>query len=206
MINHNWIYVGALLNLIGSLTYAWNTIKGRTKPNRVTWLLWALAPLVAFGAMVKQGVSPLDGLMTFMVGFGPLLIFISSFVNRKSVWKITSFDMICGSLSVLGIIAWAVTRTGNVAIIFSIMADGLAMLPTLKKAWKEPETENHVVFGNAVISSVITLLALKTYDFQHIGFPMYIFIVCTLLYGVIRFKMGKLAQRATVDNERLSRR
>ena len=190
MIDSAWIYLGAVLNLVGSTTYAWNTIKGRTKPNRVTWFLWALAPLIAFGAMVNEGVVPLDGLMTFMVGFGPLIIFISSFVNPKSIWKITPFDMFCGGLSILGIIAWMLTRTGSVAIFFSIMADGLALLPTLIKAWREPETENHVVFRNAAISAAITLLALKTYDFKHLGFPIYILISCAALYVIIRFKLG----------------
>ena len=131
MIDSNWIYLGALINLIGSLTYVIATVRGQTKPNRVTWFLWALAPLIAFAAMLGEGVSPLDGLMTFMVGFGPLMIFIASFVNKNSVWKITRFDMICGALSVIGIIAWAFTRTGNIAIFFSIVADGLALLPTL---------------------------------------------------------------------------
>lgn len=190
MIDQNWIYLGAALNLIGSVTYVVATAKGKTKPNRVTWFLWALAPLIAFGAMVGEGVSPLDGLMTFMVGFGPLMIFIASFVNKKSVWKITKFDIICGGLSVLGIIAWALTRTGNIAILFSVLADGLALLPTLVKSWKEPETENYVVFMNGAISAIITLLALKTYNFEHVAFPVYILAACSLLFVLIKFKVG----------------
>lgn len=190
MIDQNWIYLGAALNLIGSVTYVVATVKGKTKPNRVTWFLWALAPLIAFGAMVGEGVSPLDGLMTFMVGFGPLMIFIASFVNEKSVWKITKFDVICGGLSVLGIIAWALTRTGNIAILFSVLADGLALLPTLVKSWKEPETENYVVFMNGAISAMITLLALKTYNFEHVAFPVYILAACSLLFVLIKFKIG----------------
>lgn len=190
MIDQNWIYLGAALNLIGSVTYVVATVKGKTKPNRVTWFLWALAPLIAFGAMVGEGVSPLDGLMTFMVGFGPLMIFIASFVNEKSVWKITKFDVICGGLSVLGIIAWALTRTGNIAILFSVLADGLALLPTLVKSWKEPETENYVVFMNGAISAIITLLALKTYNFEHVAFPVYILAACSLLFVLIKFKIG----------------
>ena len=190
MIDQNWIYLGAALNLIGSVTYVVATVKGKTKPNRVTWFLWALAPLIAFGAMVGEGVSPLDGLMTFMVGFGPLMIFIASFVNEKSVWKITKFDVICGGLSVLGIIAWALTRTGNIAILFSVLADGLALLPTLVKSWKEPETENYVVFMNGAISAMITLFALKTYNFEHVAFPVYILAACSLLFVLIKFKIG----------------
>ncbi len=190
MVDHRWIIVGALFNLFGSAVYVWNTIKGRTKPNRVTWFLWALAPLIAFGAMIKEGVAPLDGLMTFMVGFGPLMVFVSSFINPQSVWKISRFDIICGALSLAGIVAWAVTRVGNIVILFSILADGLALLPTLLKAWREPETENHVVFRNAAISAMITLLALPKYDFQHLGFPIYILVSCTALYVIIRFKLG----------------
>jgi hypothetical protein len=74
MISENFIYLGAIFNLVGSSNYAWNTIKGRTKPNRVSWFLWALAPLIAFAAMLGQGISITASLMTFMVGFGPLVV------------------------------------------------------------------------------------------------------------------------------------
>lgn len=192
MINENFIFVGAALNLIGSTSYVIDTIRGKTKPNRITWFLWALAPMIAFGAMVGQGVSVVGGLMTFMVGFGPLLVFVSSFVNRKSVWKITRFDIICGSLSLVGLGLWFVTRTGDIAIAFSIMADGLAALPTLVKAFKEPETESYLVFLLGTISALITLLAAKAWDFTHIGFPLYIFIVCLVAFILIRFKVGAI--------------
>lgn len=195
MIDPRWMLLGAAINLYGSTRYAIDTIKGKTKPNRVTWFLWALAPLIAFAAMLQQGVSWLDGLMTFMVGFGPLLVLVVSFFSRKSVWKITTFDVVCGVLSLAGIVAWVLTRTGNVAILFSILADGLAGLPTLVKAWKEPTSESHVVFRNGVISAAITLLAIKEYDFQHLGFPVYILIICLTLYAVIRFKLGPMYRK-----------
>jgi len=198
MINENFVFLGALLSLIGSLNYVWNTLRGKTKPNRVTWFLWALAPMIAFTAMINQGVSFQGALMTFMVGFGPLMIFIASFVNKKSVWKITKFDMICGALSILGIIAWLLTQTGNVAIFFSIVADGLAVLPTLVKSFNEPETESSLVFLNAAISAVITLLTVTIWDFQHIAFPIYIFIVCFLLFILIQFRLGPKIKKLKV--------
>ncbi len=190
MIDHNWIYFGVLLNLIGSTTYVVHTLQGKAKPNRVTWFLWALAPLLAFGAMLSEGVSITDGLMTFMVGFGPLMVFVASFVNKKSMWKITQFDLICGALSVIGIVLWLFTREGVFAIILCIAADCLALLPTLVKSWKDPESESYLVFLNGAISAAITLLAIKVYDFNHLGFPLYIFIACMLLFLIIKFKVG----------------
>lgn len=182
--------MGVVLNLIGSLTYVWHTLQGKTKPNRVTWFLWALAPLIAFAAMVGEGVSITAALMTFMVGFGPLLIFIASFVNKKSVFKLTKFDIVCGALSLLGLIGWMITRTGDVAIFFSIVADGLAALPTVVKAWRDPESESSLVFFNGAASAFITLLALTVWDFKHTGFPLYIFIMCIILFVLIQFKLG----------------
>ena len=195
MINENFVYLGVLLNLIGGLKYIWDTLQGRTKPNQVTWFLWALAPMVAFTAMIGQGVRIQASLLTFMVGFNPLLIFIVSFMNKKSVWRLTKFDIICGCLSLLGIVGWALTRQGDVAILFSIMADALAALPTLVKSWKEPESESWLVFLNGAASALITLLTLTVWDFRHVGFTLYIFLIAILLFVLIKFRLGPKLSR-----------
>ena len=195
MINENFIYLGAALNLVGSTSYVIQTIKGKTKPNRVTWFLWALAPMIAFGAMLGEGVSVLGGLMTFMVGFGPLLVLIASFVNKKSVWKITTFDIVCGILSLVGVGLWFITRTATIAIVFSILADALAGLPTLVKSFKEPETESSLVFFFGAISAAITLLEAKVWDFAYVGFALYIFIICAVIFILVRFKLGSHIQK-----------
>lgn len=190
MINENFVILGALFSLIGTASYIYSTLKGRTKPNRVTWFLWALAPLIAFSAMVGEGVG-ISSLMTFMVGFGPLLVFLVSFVNRKSVWRLTKFDLICGALSLAGLGLWAITKDAGLAIIFSITADGLALLPTLVKAWRRPETENYVSFLGGASSAFITMLTLKEWTLATAGFPIYIFVACALMVFVIKFKPGK---------------
>jgi hypothetical protein len=189
VINEHFILFGALLNIIGSATYVWNTIKGKTKPNRVTWFLWALAPLIAFTAQVGEGVG-LQVLMTFMVGFGPALIFITSFLNRKAYWNITKLDVACGALSVLALILWRITGEGNIAIVLSIAADLLAGVPTLIKAYQEPETEHSTVFRNGAISAIITLLTIKSWTFANFGFALYILLICVVLYVLIQFKLG----------------
>ncbi len=189
MIDERFVIVAAVLNLIGSLSYLKDTIKGKTRPNRVSWFLWAAAPLIAFSAELNHGVG-LPALMTFMVGFGPLLIFLGSFVNRKASWKLTKLDMVCGALSILGLILWQVTGSGYLAILFSILADGLAGVPTIVKSYKEPESENWHVFFFGAVSAAITLLAIDTWDLAHYGFPLYIFAICVLLAVLIKFKIG----------------
>ncbi len=105
MINEKFIILGVIIGSIGTFTYLVDTIKGKVKPNRVTWFLWALAPSII-------------------------------------------------------------------------------------KSWKEPETEDYKVFFLAAINSGITILAIKTWNFAHYAFPLYIFIICTLLALIIKFKPG----------------
>lgn len=190
MINEKFVLLAALFNIVGSLTYAINTIKGRTKPNRVTWFLWALAPLIAFSAQLDEGVF-WQAIMTFMVGFGPLLIFLASFINRKAYWEITKLDITCGAISVLALVLWLITGTGLIAILFSIFADLLAGVPTLIKAFRNPETEHHSVFRNGAISAGITLLTIKEWTAANYAFALYILLICLVLYLLIRFELGK---------------
>lgn len=191
MIDEKFVVIGAVLNLIGSSTYAWNTFKGRTKPNRVTWFLWALAPLIAFTAQLNEGVG-LQSLMTFMVGFGPLLVFIASFLNKKAYWDISKLDIFCGILSIIALVLWGITGEGNIAIALAIAADLLAAVPTLIKSYKFPETEHPDVFRNGAVSASITLLTIDTWSFANYGFALYILLICLTLYGLIRFRLGKI--------------
>jgi len=190
MINENFVILGAVIGFAGSLSYIVATIKGKTKPNRVSWFLWALAPLIAFIAEMKQGVG-IQSLMTFMVGFGPLLVFLASFINKKAEWKISRLDWFCGFLSLAGLFLWYITKVGNIAIIFAILADGFAAVPTIIKSYHFPETENWHVFLTSIINAGITLLTIKTWNFAHYGFPIYILIICLILFILIRFKIGR---------------
>ena len=191
MINQNFVILGAIIATIGGLSYLINTIKGKVKPNRVSFLLWSLAPLIAFVAELKQGVG-LQSLMTFEVGFLPLTIFIASFFNKNAKWKLTRFDLTCGVLSLIGLILWYITSSGNVAIVFSILADGLAALPTLVKAFNFPETESSWTYFTSTLSAAITLLTVKVWDLANAGFPLYILIVTLVISTLVQFKMGKV--------------
>ena len=186
MLDPKFIIIAVALNVIGSAGYIAETVRGNTKPNRVSWFLWALAPLIAFSAQISEGVG-ITSVMTFMVGFSPLAIFLASFINRNAYWQITRFDIGCGLFSLAALALWAVTRTGNVAIVLSIAADGLATVPTLLKSWKRPETEDYRIFLYSTISAVITLLTLKSWDFAAYGFPLYILLLGLLLTTITAF-------------------
>lgn len=191
MLNENFVFLGVGIAAVGGIKYLIETIQGKVKPNKVTFFLWALAPLIAFAAEIKQGVG-IQSLMTFWMGFGPLLILIASFFNKKAEWKLSTFDFICGFFSLVGLLLWYITKIGNLAILFAILADGLAALPTVRKTYYFPETEYSWMYFAGAISALLTLLTIKNWNFANYGFPVYIVIANLIIFSLAQFKIGKI--------------
>lgn len=174
------VFVGAAAQLVGVLSYIKETLRGSTKPNKVTWLMWSVAPIIATFAAISGGVG-WAVLPVFMAGFGPLLVFIASFINKNSYWKLEKFDYLCGFCSVLALVLWGITKEPVIAIIFAIASDGFAAIPTLVKAWKYPETESTGPYTTGLFSALTSFAAIKTWNFSSLAFPIYLVAVCTLL-------------------------
>lgn len=190
MLNENFVFVGIAINAIGLSSYFLDSIKGKIQPNKVSWLLWSIAPLVAFFAQINQKVG-VQSFMTLSVGLFPIIIFLGSFVNKKAYWKLSKFDVSCGTLSLAGLILWQITQVGNIAIIFSLLADGLAYVPTLTKAYKFPETESAWPWLAVSANGLFTLLTISTWNFANFAFPIYFLIINLIVFIVVQFKPGR---------------
>jgi hypothetical protein len=189
MLHPNFVILGTLIGAVGSIAYLLDTLKGRVKPNRVSFLMWSIAPLIAFAAQLSQGIG-IESLMTLSVGLMPLLIFIASFLNKEAEWQLSRFDIICGVLSFIGLGLWLITKVGNVAIFFSILADGLAAIPTVVKAYKYPETEIAWPWIMTTIGVLLTLFTLESLTFENSGFIIYVMLINVLIYALVKFKLG----------------
>jgi uncharacterized membrane protein len=189
------VIVGAAINLLGGLYYVKDTLSGKAKPNRVSWLMWSIAPLIATAASLVAGVT-WAVLPTFMAGFIPLLVLITSFASKDAYWKLERFDYFCGLFSLLALILWAVTKNPSIAIIFAIVADALAAMPTVVKGWKHPETESKSAYIGGLISALTAFVVITTWTFPEYAFPTYlVFIDIILLVPLYRKRASKIAKK-----------
>lgn len=175
------IIILSALQLITTLNYVRLTIAGRNKPNRVSFALFALAPFIGVAAAtVDQGWS-MSLLPVLMSGLSPLMIFLASYVNKDSYWKLGRFDWACGASALLALVLWYVTKDPLVAVVFAVIADLLAALPTVVKTWSHPETESPGVYAVAGLSSAVALLALDTWNPTEYLFPLYLVAITTII-------------------------
>ena len=174
------VFAAASASLLAAFVYIRSMFRGQTKPNRVTWLMWSLAPLIGTAAAVSSGVG-WSVLPVFMAGFCPLLIFTASFFSRKAYWKHTSFDYACGALSVAALFLWYLTSDPNIAIAFAISSDALAAVPTLIKTWHSPQAESIWPYLVGVFSPLTSFLAASAWGFSELAFPSYLIAINVVL-------------------------
>lgn len=185
------VILGAIVNFVGIYFYIKDVIKGNVKPNKVTWLMWSIGPLIAtfaaFSSGVRWAVVPV-----FMAGFAPLIVFIISLFSKKSYWKIEKFDYFCGICSVLALVFWYITKEPLVAIIFSILSDFFAGIITVKKTWNYPETESHTPYSTGIFSALTSFFAIPVWTPVQYLFPFYlVFMNGLILFAIYRKKILK---------------
>jgi hypothetical protein len=186
------VLLGAFVNLLGTFAYLKDTLSGKTRPNRVSWLMWTIAPFIATVAAISDGVKWAI-LPTFMAGFCPLLVFVASFINKKAYWKLEKFDYLCGLFSALALIFWAITKDPVIAIVFAIASDGFACIPTLVEAWRYPETETGISYVASIFNALTSFAAIRIWSFPGYGFGLYLFIANSLFtFSIYRKKLIKI--------------
>jgi hypothetical protein len=176
MLPESFATVGALIGSLGGFYYLYETIAGRAQPNRVTYLLWGIFPLVIFAAQRAQGVDSLSW-TSFVAGFMPLLVVAASFFNRKAYWRTERRDYYLMAAAIVGLVLWAVTDEPNLAILFSLLADLLAGLPTVIKSYRHPRSESWVAYAISALGFGVSLLSVQRYDFQNTAFVAYVFLM-----------------------------
>ena len=182
---HWLVILSAVLSLSGSFAYIRDMFRGKSKPNLVTWGLWAFAPLIATGAALSASADVWATIRIFIAGFGPLLVFLFAFIVPYSYWKLSKFDYACGTLSIIALFAWLVADSPVLAILLAATADLLATLPTIIKAWKYPETETVYTYFISLFTASIVIPAIPIWNIENSAFQIYLLIANTSLFIIV---------------------
>jgi aspartate/methionine/tyrosine aminotransferase len=182
-----WVtaFVVALV-LAGFASYIWDTMRGRAKPNRVSWVMWTAGPAVAFGGEIAQHAGPRTLAVTAALGAGPAGVVVASLRNPEAYWRVSRFDIAWGAVSAAALVTGLVV-TGNwlVAVWVAVAADACAAAPTIAKAWESPETETVGTYLCSGTGSAITLAWLPRWSQAAAAFPAYVVVVCAVIAAPI---------------------
>jgi hypothetical protein len=161
----------AALGVISYVPYIRAILAGETKPHRTTFGIWSFigsvqVSYVASGARVTV-------LLPLVYLLGEMVVFVLSL--KRGVGGTSKLDIVCLIGALLGIAGWAITNNPHVALYLGIAASLCGFIPTIKKTYHEPHTENALSWGMAAVAASLNLLAVPRLELYLIIYPIYTF-------------------------------
>lgn len=182
------VWIGALANIATPIPLIIATGRGRERPSRVSFGIWTAEASIAFAASLVAGA-----------GIGPLLVTGATAVTLAAVLAATFIprlrgktvppdpaptwqpwvDRSCFVVCTAALIGWGLTNNPIVALLLSIVADGIACIPTFLRGWRGQES--WVPYSGFFINALCAFLVITEWEVQQYAFVTYQLIVCALL-------------------------
>jgi hypothetical protein len=179
MLPEYFALVSTLIASMGAIQYLYLTARGKVQPNKVTYFFWGLFPLIAFFAQSHEEVSSVIWI-TLAMGILPFLTVIASYLNEKAYWKIEKRDYVLAAMAVTSMVAWYLTDNAVLAIVFTLVADMFASLPTIIKSYTHPHSEDWRPYAINAFGFLIGVCAVQNWVFAEYSFVLYFFSITTI--------------------------
>jgi len=165
--------LSGILAGIAVIPYAFDTIKGRARPERASWFIWLILAVIAFSGQFAEGATNslwLTGIDTA----GVLLIFCLSI--KHGTGGLTKRDGCALLAAGVGLILWYLTRHALIALGFVIAIDAIGTSLTVIKTYQDPSSETYLVWLLVSIAGVVAMFAVGNFYVGQLVYPFYIFL------------------------------
>jgi hypothetical protein len=153
--------IASLLAVVGNVPYLRDILRKKVKPHPYTWLVWSIVSCIIFFGQVAKGAG-IGALPTAASEIFTVIIFFFSLqYGFKDIKKIDTIFLL---LALLGIIPWVLTHDPTISVIIAVSIDLVAFVPTIRKTWKNPETETPLLYITNVLRHILMFFSLKAYN------------------------------------------
>ena len=162
--------VAGALAFLQLFPYVISILRGHTKPERATYGIWSLVNIIIVASYIASGAET-----TIWVGiaymFSQMLVFGLSF--KYGVGGVNALDRICLMLALVGAVIWVATSNPMLALYFCLFVKLIGLIPTLRKVYYRPDTENTASWVMCAIASVLNMFALVSFAPEIALLPVY---------------------------------
>lgn len=158
-----------LLGIIGYVFYIRGIVQGKVKPHAFTWFVWGLLTAIAFFAQDTEG----GGAGAWVTGVTALFSFAFATVGLRASSRIyiAKTDWIFFVTALLSIPIWYFSGNPLWSVILITVIDFIAFIPTIRKAYYNPDTENGWTYALSGTKFVVSLAALESFTWTTALYP-----------------------------------
>ena len=172
---------GGILQIVSVIPYIRDMIKGTTRPNVVTYVIYFILALISLFAQWSAGAS-WSIFILLAVSINTFIVIILCF-NGFGYKKYGLLDWACLLLGVVAIVVWRITNNPMAALFTALLANILGDIPTIIKTYKEPHTELALSWFIAACAAVLGIISTRL-DLANLLFPVYYFVESMLISGL----------------------
>lgn len=157
--------VATILAIIGNTSYLKDVWRGRVQPHPYTWFVWSIVSMTTFFGGLAKGAG-IGALPTGVAEGFTVIIFLFSlkYLFQGKAGHIRMIDNYFLAICLLGLIPWAITKDPTISVVIVVLIDIVAFIPTLRKTWAHPRSEQPLLYEMNVARHILTLFSLQSYN------------------------------------------
>ncbi len=173
--------ISVFLYFVGFIPYIYHVFHGRVVPHPFSWTIWFI--FSATNCYILMEVNGIDwSFMSLVLRTGALLIGLACgwwFIRKIHISKFDYLALILALFVIVCINFYGMKQ----AVIAMVTVDIIVLLPTLKKIWLDPRTEDAFAWLTTGLSQACLLISLPFFTFENSFFWFYAICV-NLLVGL----------------------
>lgn len=176
--------VSGVLAIVQFGPYVRDILRGTTKPERASWLIWTLLGMVIFATQLFKGGHaslwmPAMQVVGNTVVFGLSIKFGVGGLNRRDVFALIA--------AAFGLALWFTTSHAEVALVVAIAVDAIGAALTMLKTWRDPDSETLLTWLLSWASGITAAVAVGKWNYALVAYPIYVAVantgvIVTILY------------------------
>lgn len=174
--------VAGIFSFSAYLFYIVAILKGKTKPSRSTWFIWAFIGIVL---AISYKASGAEDTIWVAVSEAIAPTIIAILAMKYGTGGTDKIDIIAFSGAILSLFLWWYFGSPVVALVTNLAIDFFAALPTIKKVWVKPKEEDRLAWSLTQTGNLFNLFAIDIFTFSIIIYPIYTFIIDGVITGLL---------------------
>jgi hypothetical protein len=169
--------------LASFVPYTRDIFLGKTRPERISWLIWAILGAISFCSQFAKGASH-SLVLTGAQAVGDLFIFFLAIKYGIGGFLKRDIAGLCGAA--LGLILWYVTKEAAVALFVVIGIDAIGAVLTVFKSYENPGTETVSAWVLTFVGGFLACVAVGSWNPILLAFPFYICLASLAILVALR--------------------
>lgn len=179
--------VAGIIGFLGFVPYILDTISRRTRPNRATWIIWAVLGIIIAASYYASGAR--DTAWTpIAYALGIFFVMALSFRYGEDGW--TRIDKACLICAATGLLLWWLTDNPLLTLYLMIFVDAAGAVPTIRKTYEKPESESRVAWAMFLAGNTLNLFAVGEWTAAIASYPVYLFVLDIIMIALACRKAG----------------